>query len=36
MVIGRLQVGEFRAQLEEAKQEFAAKSDAAKAEAVPA
>lgn len=36
MVIGRLQVGQFRAQLEEAKQEFAAKSEAAKAEAVPA
>jgi alkylation response protein AidB-like acyl-CoA dehydrogenase len=35
MVIGRLQVGQFRAQLEEAKQEFAAKSEAA-AEAVPA
>ncbi|MBJ7459213.1 MAG: hypothetical protein JHD02_08505, partial [Thermoleophilaceae bacterium] len=35
MVIGRLQVGQFKAQLEEARQEFAAKADAA-AEPVPA
>ena len=38
MVIGRLQVSQFRAQLEEAKQEFAAKAAAAATatEAVPA